>query len=236
MDDARRQIGGEGEAPSLVGHDTRRDAALSQGEHRLDEVLAITDHPGGAHQVVLGTDTDGGVPGGLGLAVDPQRRGGLLLGVEGRGPVEGVLGGQVHQRQAVLDGRPGQVDRADRVGPPRQAAPLRSLRPIHVGPGRGIDDDVVASPVPGGHSGRVRDIHLGQVDAGGFEARLRQQGHERAPQLAVGAGDENPSAHPPFVVPGTGERGPLSLHRLGLVHWPSLPSRVRRIADVSPWA
>ena len=28
-----------------IGHDTRRDAALSQGEHRLDEVLAVTDHP-----------------------------------------------------------------------------------------------------------------------------------------------------------------------------------------------
>ena len=184
---------------------------------------------------MLGTDTDGGVPGSLGLAVDAQRRGGLLLGVESRGPVEGVLGGQVHQGQAVPDGRSGQVDRADRVGPPGQPASLGSLGPVHIGPGRGIDDDVVARPVPGGHGVRVRDIHLGQVDAGGFEARLWQQGHEGAPQLAVGTGDENPPTHLPFFAPGTGEGGPLSLHRLGLVHWPSLPSRVRRIADVSPW-
>ena len=233
MDDAGCQIGGEGEAPGLVGHNPWADTALGQGEHRLDEVLAIADHPGGAHQVVPGADTDGGVPGRLGLTVDAQRRGGLLLGVDSRHAVEGVLGGQVHQSQAVLDGRSGQVDRPDRVGPPRQPTALRGLRPVHVGPGRSVDDDVVPRPVPGGHGGRIRDVHLRQVDAGGIEARLRQQGHERTPQLTVGAGDENTSVRLPFFAPGTRKGGPLSLQGHDLIHWRLFLPAERRPADVS---
>ena len=141
------------------------------------------------------------------------------------GAVEGVLGGDVHQGQAVLSGRPSQIDRPHRIGSPGQTAALRGLRPVHIGPGGGIDDDVVAGPVPGGHGDRVRDVHLRQVDAGGLEPRLRQERHERTPQLSVGAGDENTAARLPFFAPGTWEGGPLSLQRHGLVHWPSFPSR-----------
>lgn len=92
--------------------------------------------------------------------------------MESRGPVEGIFGGQVHQGQVVSDDCSGQIDQVDRVGPLGQVASLGSLGLIHIGLGRDADNDVVATPVSGGHDDRVRNTHLRQVDAGGLRVRL----------------------------------------------------------------
>jgi len=63
--------------------------------------------------------------------------------------------------------------------------------------------------------------------AGGLDPRLRQQSHERTPQLPIRAGDENAEALLSICAPGSRKGSLLAPHRRGLVHWPTLPS---------PWA
>ena len=54
-----------------------------QRRHGPDEVVALADHPAGAHDVVPGHHADDGVAGGLGLAVDAERGHRLDLVVRG---------------------------------------------------------------------------------------------------------------------------------------------------------
>ena len=243
MDDARGEISGEGQPPGLVRHNLRGDAALRQRGHGPHEVLAVADHPARAHEIVAGGRLHCGVTASLGLAVDAERAGRLILGMDAGSAVEGVLARDVHQRETVCGCRTGQVGRTGGVGPPGQAAPVRRLGAIDVGPGGGVDDDVVGRPVPGRHLRCVRDVHLGQIDAGNGVAGLRQLPHELAAELAASTGDQHTACalgldrhwrhlrharmRPVFI----GQDGPLQRngprHRGGLVG--EVEERVRRI-------
>ena len=116
-----------------------------------------------------------------------------------------------------MDGRrAGQVGRPGGVGPPGGPASLGGLGPVDVGPGGRVDDDVVVAPVQRVHGGGLGDVELRQVHAGGVVARRRQLGHELAPQLAVGPGDQYAPAHE--ALGGGGREGGDVLHaRVGPV-------------------
>lgn len=162
----------------------------------------VTDHPAGAHKVVLGDGLDGGVAAGLGLAVNAQGAGGLVLGMRFDGAVEGVLAGNVHESQIVADRLAGEIGGPRGVGPPGQATPFGRFGAVDIGPRGGVDDDVVSRPVDGGHGGRLRDVDVGQIDAGSGESRPRQAGQELPAQLAVRTGDQHASSLPPAPEPG----------------------------------
>ena len=80
VEDGLGHVAREGQAAQLVVHDRDlREPVLGVGDavgerlHRLDEVVALADDPGAAHDVVARAPRHGDVAGGLGLAVDGQR-------------------------------------------------------------------------------------------------------------------------------------------------------------------
>ena len=77
VEDGLGHVAREGQAAQLVVHD--RDLrepvlgvgyAVGEAPHGLDEVVALADDPGAAHDVVARAAGHGDVAGGLGLAVD----------------------------------------------------------------------------------------------------------------------------------------------------------------------
>src|SRR3954453_3494107 len=90
------EVGRERRPAHLVVDDGRLHRAVGQGHHGADEVGAVPDDPGGAHQVVLRGPRGLAVAVGLALPVDAQWRGLTILR---DGPlvqaVEDVLAGDV---------------------------------------------------------------------------------------------------------------------------------------------
>lgn len=204
VQDALRHLVGEGEAAELVvhhGHTLERVRGVRHpvGErpHGPDEVPAVADHPGAAHDVVSGAAGRGEVAGGLGLAVGGQRREGLVLGVADARAVEHVVGGHVHERHAVLGAGAGHEGRAGRVGGPAGPPALGRLGAVHGGVGAAVDHRAVEGPVVllvilG--AGKVEGVDVAVVEAG--QAALLGGGAHRAAELAVAARDERaPGRH-----------------------------------------
>ena len=199
VEDGPGHVPREGQAAQLVVND--RDLlepvlgvcdAVGQALHRLDEVAALADDPAGAHDVVARAPGHGDVAGGLGLAVDGQRAEGLVLLMHLGGAVEDVVGGDVHERDAVLGAGAGEQRRPGRVGLPGGGAALGGLRFIHGGVGAAVDHGAVERPVVlrvGVRVGHVEGIDVAEVEVLGDAALLGQLAHRMA-QLAVAAGDE----------------------------------------------
>ena len=205
VEDGLRHVAREGQAAQLVvDHGDPLELVLGVGDaigqalHRLDEVVPLADDPGAAHDVVARAAGHGDVAGGLGLAVDGQRGEGLVLCVHLRGAVEDVVGGHVHERDAVPGAGAGEQGRAGRVGLPGGHAALGGLRFIHGRVGAAVDHGAVERPVVlcvGVRVGHVEGVDVAEVEVLGDPALLRQFA-DRMAQLAVAAGDEGaPGRH-----------------------------------------
>ena len=154
VEDGLGHVAREGQASQLVVHDgdlrepvLRVGDAVGQPLHGLDEVAALADDPGAAHDVVARAPRHGDVAGGLGLAVDGQRAEGLLLVMHLRGAVEDVVGGDVDQGDAVPGAGACEKRRPGRVGLPGGHAALGGLRFIHGRVGAAVDHGAVERPV-----------------------------------------------------------------------------------------
>ena len=154
VEDGLGHVAREGQAAQLVVHDrdllqlvVRVGYAVGQRLHGLDEVVALADDPAGAHDVVAGAPRHGDVAGGLGLAVDGQRAEGLVLGMDLGRAVEDVVGGHVHERDAVLGAGAGEERRPRGVGLPGGHAALGGLGFIHGRVGAAVDHGAVERPV-----------------------------------------------------------------------------------------
>ena len=154
VEDGPGHVAREGQAAQLVVND--RDLpepvigvgdAVGQALHGLHEVAALADDPAGAHDVVARAPGHGDVAGGLGLAVDGQRAEGLVLVMHLGGAVEDVVGGDVHERDAVLGAGAGEQRRPGRVGLPGGGAALGGLRPVDRRVGAAVDHGAVERPV-----------------------------------------------------------------------------------------
>ena len=150
VEDGSRHGLGEGEATHLVVHHGDLlegilgiGAAIGQHTHGLDEVVPAANDPAGAQDVVRGAPLGGKVAGGLGLAVDGERRERLILRVERGGAVEHVVRAHVHERDAVLGAGAGEQGRARGVGGPAHLAALRRLGLVHGGVGAAVDHSAV---------------------------------------------------------------------------------------------
>ena len=200
VEDGLGHVAREGQAAQLVVHDGYLlepvlgvGDAVGQALHGLDEVVPLADDPGAAHDVVARAAGNGDVAGCLGLAVDGQRREGLLLGMDLRGAVEDVVGGHVDQRDPVLGAGAGEQCRAGGVGLPGGHAALGGLGPVHGRVGAAVDDGAVERPVVlcvGVRVGHVEGVDVAEVEVLRHAALLRQPAHRMA-QLAVAAGDED---------------------------------------------
>ena len=154
VEDGPGHVAREGQAAQLVVHDgDLREPVLGVGDavgerlHGLDEVAALADDPGAAHDVVARAAGHGDVAGGLGLAVDGQRAEGLVLVVHLGGAVEDVVGGDVHERDAVPGAGAGEKGGTGRVGLPGGGAALGGLRPVDRRVGAAVDHGAVERPV-----------------------------------------------------------------------------------------
>ena len=205
MEDGLRHVAREGQASQLVVHDgDLREPVLGVGHavgeplHGLHEVVALADDPAGAHDVVAGAPGHGDVARGLGLAVDGKRAEGLVLVMDLGGAVKDVVGGDVHERDAVLGAGAGEERRAGRVGLPGDDTALGGLRFIHGRVGTAVDHGAVERPVVlcvGVRVGHVEGVDVAEVEVLGDAALLRQRA-DRVAQLAVAAGDEGaPGSH-----------------------------------------
>lgn len=166
--------------------------AVGERLHGLYEVVPLADDPGAAHDVVARAAGHGDVAGGLGLAVDGQRAEGLLLGMDLGRAVEDVVGGDVHERDAVPGAGSGEQGRAGGVRLPGGGAALGGLRFIHGRVGAAVDDGAVERPVVlriGRRVGHVEGVDVAEVEVLGDAALLGERAHRMA-QLAVAAGDE----------------------------------------------
>lgn len=199
VEDGLGHVAREGQAAQLVvDHGDLREPVLGVGDavgqalHGLDEVAALADDPGAAHDVVARAARHGDVARGLGLAVDGQRAEGLLLGVHLRGAVEDVVAGHVDERDAVLGAGAGEKRRPGRVGLPGGGAALGGLGPVHGRVGAAVDHGAVERPVVlrvGVRVGHVEGVDVAEVEVLRHAALLGERAH-RAAQLAVAAGDE----------------------------------------------
>lgn len=201
VEDGPRHVAREGQAAQLVVHDRDlREPVLGVGDavgqplHGLDEVVALADDPGAAHDVVTGAPGHGDVACGLGLAVDGQRAEGLVLRVDLGRAVEDVVGRHVDQGDPVPGAGPGEQGRAGRVGLPGGHAALGGLGPVHRGVGAAVDHGAVERPVVlrvGVRIGHVEGVDVAEVEVLGDAALLGDRAHRMA-QLAVASGDERP--------------------------------------------
>ena len=205
VEDGLGHVAREGQASQLVVHDgDLREPVLGVGHavgeplHGLHEVVALADDPAGAHDVVAGAPGHGDVARGLGLAVDGKRAEGLVLVMDLGGAVKDVVGGDVHERDAVLGAGAGEERRAGRVGLPGDDTALGGLRFIHGRVGTAVDHGAVERPVVlcvGVRVGHVEGVDVAEVEVLGDAALLRQRA-DRVAQLAVAAGDEGaPGSH-----------------------------------------
>ena len=201
VEDGPRHVAREGQAAQLVVHDRDlREPVLGVGDavgqplHGLDEVVALADDPGAAHDVVTGAPGHGDVACGLGLAVDGQRAEGLVLRVDLGRAVEDVVGRHVDERDPVPGAGPGEQGRAGRVGLPGGHAALGGLGPVHGRVGAAVDHGAVERPVVlriGLRVGHVEGVDVAEVEVLGDAALLGDRAHRMA-QLAVASGDERP--------------------------------------------
>ena len=205
LEDGLGHVSREGQAAQLVVHHgdlvqlvVRVGDAVGEPLHGLDEVVSLADDPGAAHDVVARAPGHGDVACGLGLAVDGQRAEGLVLGVDLRGAVEHVVGGDVDQGDAVPGAGAGQKRRAGGVGLPCGGAAPGGLGPVDSGVGAAVDHGAVERPVVlcvGVRVGHVEGVDVAEVEVLRHAALLRQRA-DRAAQLAVAAGDEGaPGRH-----------------------------------------
>ncbi len=199
VEDGLGHVAREGQASQLVVHDGDLvqlvlgvGDAVGEALHGLDEVVALADDPGAAHDVVARAPGHGDVAGGLGLAVYGQRAEGLLLVMHLGGAVEDVVGGHVDERDAVPGTGAGEQRRPGGVGLPGGHAALGGLGPVHGGVGAAVDHGAVERPVVlcvGVRIGHVEGVDVAEVEVLGNPALL-SEGADRMAQLAVAAGDE----------------------------------------------
>ena len=199
VEDGLGHVACEGQAAQLVVDDgdllepvLRVGDAVGERLHGLDEVVPLADDPGAAHDVVAGAPCHGDVACGLGLAVDGQRRKGLLLGMDLGGAVEDVVAGHVDERDPVPGAGAGEKGGAGRVGLPGRGAALWGLGPVHRGVGAAVDHGAVERPVVlriGLGVGHVEGVDVAEVEVLGDPALLGEPA-DRVAQLAVAAGDE----------------------------------------------
>lgn len=154
VEDGLGHVAREGQAAQLVVNDRdlrelilRVGDAVGQPLHGLDEVVPLADDPGAAHDVVARAPGHGDVAGGLGLAVDGQRREGLVLVVHLGGAVEDVVGGHVDEGDPVLGAGACEKSGTGGVGLPGGHAALGGLRFIHGRVGAAVDHGTVERPV-----------------------------------------------------------------------------------------
>ena len=201
VEDGLGHVAREGQAAELVVHDRDlREPVLGVGDavrerlHGLDEVAALADDPGAAHDVVARAACHGDVAGGLGLTVDGQRAEGLVLAVHLGGAVEDVVGGHVDQGDPVPGAGAGEKGGAGGVGLPGDCSALEGLRFIDGRVGAAVDHGAVERPVVlrvGARVGHVEGVDVAEVEVLGDAALLGELAHRMA-QLAVAAGDERP--------------------------------------------
>ena len=104
--------------------------------------------------------------------------------------VEDLIRADVQQGRAGPLGSQGHVLRAERIHPVRQLRVL--LGAVHVGVGRGMDDQVRRKPHDALHDAGVGDVVAGQVER---QQLVRRKGREKlAAELTVVSGDDNTHA------------------------------------------
>lgn len=199
VEDGPGHVAREGQAAQLVVDDgdllqlvLRVGDAVRERLHGPDEVVALADDPGAAHDVVARAAGHGDVAGCLGLAVDGQRAEGLVLRVDLGRAVEDVVAGHVDEGDPVIRACAGEEGGAGRVGLPGGGAALGGLRPVHGGVGAAVDDRAVERPVVlrvGVRVGHVEGVDVAEVEVLRHAALLGERAHRMA-QLAVAAGDE----------------------------------------------
>lgn len=239
VQDPLRHLVGEGEPAELVvDHGDllegvgRVGDAVGERPHRPDEVAPVADDPAGAHDVVPGAAGHREVAGGLGLAVDGQRRERLALPVVGGGPVEHVVGGDVHKGDAVLGADARHQGGTRRVRGPAGPAALRDLGAVDRGVGAAVDHGAVEGPVVLGVvvlARQVEPVDVAVVEAG--QAAGLGGGAHGAAELAVAARDErSPRRHGQ----GVGEHGmaPVGLGELALGQRDGPLDAERRVGEV----
>jgi len=142
--DVGDQLGTGGRAPLVVDHGQARLLAR-QAQHGAGKVAAArgVDPAGAQDQVATGAAQDGLLALQLGLAVDVQRAGGVVLGP---GPlalaVKHIVGAVVHQQRAAGGGLARQHGRRVGVDAARQFG--LAFGAVDGGVGGGVDDDVGA--------------------------------------------------------------------------------------------
>ena len=187
VEDGPGHVAREGQASQLVVDDgdlvqlvVRVGYAVGQPPHGLHEVVALADDPAGAHDVVARAARHGDVARGLGLAVDGQRAGGLVLRVDLGGAVEDVVGGHVHERDTVPGAGAGEQGRPGRVGLPGGHAALGGLGFIDGRVGAAVDHGAVERPVVlriGLRVGHVEGVDVAEVEVLRHAALLRKFAH-----------------------------------------------------------
>ncbi len=172
------------------------------------------------------------VAGCLGLAVDGQRGERLALGVVADSPVEHVVGGDVHQRDAVLGAGAGHEGGTGRVSRPTGPAALGRLGGVDGGVGAAVADGAVEGPVVLGvvlRPGEVELVDVAVVEAG--HAPGLGGGADGAAELAVAARHQGaPGGHGQ----GVREHGvaPVGLGELALGQRDGPLDAERRVREV----
>ena len=199
VEDGLGHVAREGQAAQLVVNDgdlgeliPRVGDAVGQRLHGLDEVVPLADDPARAHDVVARAAGHGDVACRLGLAVDGQWAEGLVLVMDLGGAVKDVVGGDVHERDAVPGAGAGEQGRPGGVGLPGGHAALGGLGPVDRRVGAAVDHGAVERPVVlrvGVRVGHVEGVDVAEVEVLGDAALLGERA-DRMPQLAVAAGDE----------------------------------------------
>ena len=216
LDDHVGQVGGEGGVADLVVDETEGAAPLPQPQQGLHHVVAVlAAHPRGADDRPGGIDLQ--LAAQLGTAVDRLGIGAIPLQVRpGLGPIEDVVGGDIHQVRPQPAGAVGDEPGGQCVGPPGGLGLF--LAQVHGRERRAVEDDV-GLELRDDAEGRVTvgQVELGQINRHHLVAFWKPGGDVGA-ELPPGAGEQNAHQtilarprHPlryPLFIPAVG--GPLT--------------------------
>ncbi|OQA42558.1 MAG: hypothetical protein BWY52_02166 [Chloroflexi bacterium ADurb.Bin325] len=174
----------------LVRGDAQAAVFLRAGQDLRDEVAAARpEQPGHAHDVAprqqVGHDALGR---GLAARIDAQRVHRIPFAVElAARAVEHLVGADVQQGRARALRAERDVLRAERVHAER---PLRvGLAPVHIGVGRGVDDEVGPEVADARDHARIGDVVAGQIQR--QDGVRGERGQQLAAQLSVVPGDDH---------------------------------------------
>jgi hypothetical protein len=197
LDEARGEVAGPRGLAALVVDHGQGLVRAGEAHHGLREIAAVRPvEPGRAdHVAALGVRREHELLAlGLGATVGREGPPRLVLAVRARrGPVEDVVGRDLHDRRTDLGGGEGEVLRAERVDAARLL--LVALGVVDAGVRGAVEDGVV--PRDSGADG----VEVGDVEVAAAEGRdgtVAEDGAEVGAEHAGGAREEE--GHP-FIMP-----------------------------------